>query len=79
MATFTANTQYPVLTYANTFGQWVIQTNNLVQYVNNFSANGFIKPTGTLRLSEPTTGLQVDYNAIIGGQLQVTGVGSSAT
>lgn len=64
--------------YANTFGDWVVTTNALVRENNDFAANNYTKPTGTLYLSEPTLGLQVSANAIVAGQLQVTGIGSSA-
>ena len=67
-----------ILSYANTFGDWVVTTNALVRENNDFAANNYIKPTGTLYLNSPTLGLQVANNAIIAGQLQVQGVGSSA-
>jgi hypothetical protein len=67
-----------LLSYANTFGDWVVTTNNLAKENNDLAANNYVKPTGTLFLNSPTLGLQVANNAIIAGQLQVTGVGSSA-
>lgn len=66
------------ISYNNTFGDWVVATNALVRENNDFAANNYIKPTGTLYLNEPTLGLQVANNAVIAGQLQVTGIGSSA-
>jgi hypothetical protein len=66
-----------LLSYANTFGDWVVTTNKLAQENNDFAANNFVKPTGTLFLSSPSLGLQVANNAVIQGQLQVSGVGSS--
>ena len=66
------------LTYANTFGDWVVTTNNLARENNDLAANNYIKPTGTLFLNDPTLGLQVANNTIIAGQLQVQGIGSSA-
>jgi cytoskeletal protein CcmA (bactofilin family) len=66
------------ISYNNTFGDWVVATNSLIRENNDFAANNFVKPTGTLFLNEPTLGLQVANNAIVAGQLQVTGVGSSA-
>jgi hypothetical protein len=65
------------LSYANTFGDWVVTTNSLVKENNDFAANNYIKPTGTLYLNAPTLGLQVANNAIIAGGLQVQGTGSS--
>ena len=67
-----------LLSYANTFGDWVVTTNKLAQENNDFAANNFVKPTGTLFLSAPSLGLQVANNAVVQGQLQVSGVGSSA-
>jgi hypothetical protein len=66
-----------LLSYANTFGDWVVTTNKLAQENNDFAANNFVKPTGTLFLNSPSLGLQVANNAVIQGQLQVSGIGSS--
>ena len=67
-----------LLSYANTFGDWVVTTNKLAQENNDLAANNYVKPTGTLFLNSPTLGLQVANNAVVQGQLQVSGVGSSA-
>jgi len=67
-----------ILSYANTFGDWIVTTNALAKENNDFAANNYLKPTGTLYLNDPTLGLQVANNAIVAGQLQVTGIGSSA-
>jgi hypothetical protein len=67
-----------LLSYANTFGDWVVTTNALVRENNDLAANNYIKPTGTLYLNSPTLGLQVANVAIIAGALQVQGIGSSA-
>jgi cytoskeletal protein CcmA (bactofilin family) len=67
-----------LLSYANTFGDWVVTTNALTKENNDLAANNYTKPTGTLYLNDPTLGLQVANNAVVQGQLQVTGVGSSA-
>jgi hypothetical protein len=66
-----------VLSYANTFGDWVVTTNNLAKENNDLAANNYVKSNGTLFLNSTTLGLQVANTAIIGGQLQVQGVGSS--
>lgn len=67
-----------LLSYANTFGDWVVVTNALAKENNDLASNNYVKPTGTLFLNSPTLGLQVSNNAIISGQLQVQGIGSSA-
>jgi hypothetical protein len=66
------------LSFANTFGDWVVVTNALARENNDLAANNYVKPTGTLFLNSPTLGLQVANNAIVAGQLQVQGIGSSA-
>lgn len=67
------------LSYANTFGDWVVATNNLLNQNNDLAANNFYKGTGTMYLQDGSLGLQVSNNAIIGGQLQSTGIGSSVS
>jgi hypothetical protein len=67
-----------LLSYANTFGDWVVTTNALTKENNNLAANNYIKSTGTLYLSDPSLGLQVAKDAIVAGQFQVQGIGSSA-
>lgn len=66
------------LSYANTFGDWVVTTNNLLKENNDLASNNYVKSTGTLYLNAPTLGLQVANNAVVAGQLQVQGTGSSA-
>jgi len=61
-----------LLSYANTFGDWIITTNQLIQQNNNLVANSYVKPTGTLFLNDPTLGLQAS-NTVITGTLQVQG------
>lgn len=68
-----------LLSYANTFGDWVVTTNFLAQQNNNFVANNYVKSTGTLYLNDPTLGLQVANAAIFAGSMQVQGLGSSAS
>ena len=67
-----------LLSYANTFGDWVVTTNALVKENNDLAANNYVKPKGTLYLNDTTLGLQVANNSIFAGQLQVQGIGSSA-
>jgi hypothetical protein len=66
------------LSYANTFGDWVVATNFLINQNNNAAANSFTKQTGTYYFNDPNLGLSVANNAIIGGGLQVVGTGSYA-
>ena len=71
--------QITPLSYANTFGDWVTTTNNVLAETNNLGANNYTKDTGTLLINSPGTGLQVANDAIVQGSFQVTGTGSSAT
>jgi hypothetical protein len=67
-----------LLNLSNTFEDWVAVTNNLAKENNDLAANNYVKPTGTLYLNDPGLGLQVANVAVIAGQLQVQGIGSSA-
>ena len=68
------------LSFANTFGEWVVATNNLIKENNDLAANDYIKSTGTLYLNETTqNSLQANGTVIIQKQLLVQGTGSSAT
>jgi hypothetical protein len=67
-----------LLSYANTFGEWVVNTNTLAKENNDLAANNYTKTTGTLFLNDNSLGLQVANNSIFGGQFQVQGIGSSA-
>jgi hypothetical protein len=67
------------LSYANTFGDWVVATNFLITQNNQASTNSFTKAAGTYYFNDPSLGLSVANNAIIGGGLQVVGTGSYAT
>ena len=72
------STPVPNISYANTFGDWVVATNNLIIDQNNFASNNYQKTTGTLYLGDSTLGLQVNTAALVAGSFQVAGVGSSA-
>ena len=68
------------LSFANTFGEWVVATNNLIKENNDLAANDYIKSIGTLYLNETTqNSLQANGTVIIQKQLLVQGTGSSAT
>ena len=73
-----ANT-FPLLSYANTFGDWAVATNALLNQNNDLAANNFYKGAGTMYLQDSTLGLSVANNAIVGGLLQSTGTGSAAS
>ncbi len=68
------------LSYANTFGDWMVATNNLVTENNILAKENYIKDSGTLFLSENSqTALQSNGNVIIQKVFSVTGIGSSAS
>ncbi len=64
------------LSLANTFGEWVNITNDVVDSVNDLYENNFTKTSGTLFLNEPTTGLSVSNNSLFNGLVQVSASGS---
>ena len=78
MANYSQAQVFPVLSYANTFSDWVVSTNGLLQQNNDLAANNFTKPSGTLFLGDGSLGLQVNTAAIVAGAFQVQGTGSSA-
>jgi hypothetical protein len=67
-----------LLSYANTYGDWMLTTNQLVKENNDFASSLYAKNSGTLYLNDPTLGLQVTSNAIFASQMQVQGLGSGA-
>ena len=78
MANYSQAQVFPVLSYANTFSDWVVSTNGLLQQNNDLAANNFTKPSGTLFLGDGSLGLQVNTAAIVAGAFQVQGTGSTA-
>jgi len=67
------------LEYANTFGDWVVTTNKLVNENNDLAIGNYTKSLGTLYLNSTPLSLQVGNNAIVAGQLSVEGIGSSVS
>jgi hypothetical protein len=59
-----------ILSYANTFGDWVTTTNALTKENNDIAANNYTKPTGTLYLNDPSLGLQVANVAYVAGEMR---------
>ena len=66
-----------VLSYANTFGDWIVVTDSLVTEVNNLSKGNYTKDAGLLTLAGSGTGLQVSNNALIQGNLVIQGTGTA--
>jgi len=67
-----------ILGYANTFGDWVVSTNAGSKEINSIGKSDWTKDSGKLTLNGTNIGLNVINNALVNGQLQVQGVGSSA-
>ena len=67
-----------LLSYANTFGDWVVTTNALVKENNNLATNNYTKLTGTLVLSDPSESLRANGPVNFYNTLQILGPGSSA-
>ena len=71
--------QVTPLSLANTFGDWLVTTNQVLAETNDLGANTYSKNTGSFIINSSGTGLQVANDAIVQGSFQVTGTGSSAT
>ena len=68
------------LSYANTFGDWLVATDALINENNILAAGDYTKNSGTLYLDEATqNSLQANGNIVVQKQLLVQGIGSSAT
>jgi len=68
------------ISYANTFGQWMVATDALIGENNILATGDYNKTSGTLYLNETTkNSLQANGNIIVQKQLLVQGVASSAT
>jgi len=68
------------ISYANTFGQWMVATDALIAENNILAAGDYTKDSGTLYLSETTkNAIQANGSVIVQKQLLVQGVASSAT
>jgi hypothetical protein len=68
------------ITYANTFGEWVVSTQGVVTEVNTLGKSNYTKDSGTLYLNETTQkSLIANGDILATAQLLVQGVGSSAT
>jgi hypothetical protein len=68
------------LSYANTFGDWLVATDALIGENNTLAEGDYSKDSGTLYLSESTkSALQSNGNVIVQKALIVQGVGSYAS
>ena len=68
------------ISYANTFGQWMVATDALIAENNTLATSDYTKNSGTLYLSETTkNSLQANGSVIVQKELRVQGVASSAT
>jgi hypothetical protein len=58
---------------ANTFNDWVIVTDLIVNEVNAIGKGNYTKDTGLFTINSPGTGLQVSNNSLFTGNVQITG------
>jgi hypothetical protein len=66
------------LSYANTFGEWVVATQGLIAENNVLAKSDYTKDSGTLYLNETTkNSLQANGNVTVQGAFVSQGVGSS--
>jgi hypothetical protein len=66
------------LSYANTFGDWVITTNNLATEINSLGKSNYTKDSGLFNINSPQ-GLQVSNNALFTSGVNLTGLGTPLT
>ena len=71
-----ANT-FNQLSYANTFGDWVITTNYHSTELNSIGKGNYTKDTGLLNIVSPGIGLQVANNSLFQGNVVITGAGNA--
>lgn len=71
-----ANT-FTQLSYANTFGDWVITTNYHSTELNTIGRGNYTKDTGLLTLTNPGIALQVANNSLFQGNVVITGAGQA--
>jgi hypothetical protein len=62
-----------ILSYANTFGEWMVNTNDLAYEYNTLAVGDWQKNGGTLFLNSPGETLNVSNNAVFTGNLIVRG------
>ena len=68
------------ISYANTFGQWMVATDALIAENNILATGDYTKDSGTIYLSETTkNALQANGSVVVQKELLVQGVASSAT
>jgi hypothetical protein len=66
------------LSYANTFGDWVITTNNLATEINTLGKSNYTKDAGLFNINSPQ-GLQVSNTALFTSGVSITGSGTPLT
>jgi hypothetical protein len=66
-----------ILSYANTFGNWLTTTNELANEINTLGSGNYTKDTGLLVLNGAGTGLQVSNNALFTSNVIITGAGQA--
>jgi hypothetical protein len=67
----------PNVELANTFNDWRVVTNNLVDVANDLKSNDYTKEDGILAISSDGTALSITNDATIGGTLTVGNVAIS--
>ena len=68
-----------ILSYANTFGEWMVNTNELANELNDLASGTYTKNTGLLVLNSPDVSVQVSNTALFTGDISLTGPGTSLT
>jgi len=66
-----------LLSYSNTFGDWIVSTNQLAGEVNTIGKGNYTKDTGLLVINSSGTGLQVSNNSLFTGNVVISGTGQA--
>lgn len=68
-----------ILSYANTFGEWMVNTNELALELDNLATGTYTKNQGLLVLNSPNVSVQVSNTALFTGNILMTGNGTTLT
>ena len=66
-----------ILSYANTFGEWMVNTNEMAKELNDLATGSYTKNAGILVLNSPNVSLQVSNTALFTGNVLLTGQGTT--
>lgn len=68
-----------ILSYANTFGEWMVNTNENSRELNNLAKGTYTKDSGILILNGSNVSLQVSNTALFTGNVIISGANTRLT